>query len=116
MSDQEHSPGVRQMIVMWCSEGLECVLDYTDEERQRALAQLKGEPYRSTMPNLRTLEIRARANSQRHYEIYALLSRVPADDIRELFEQDPQAAADLIRKLGEPVFSDRAQDHRVVIR
>jgi hypothetical protein len=41
---------------------------------------------------------------------------ITADDIRELFENDPQTAADLIRSRGTRVFGEPMGKQRVVIR
>jgi type VI protein secretion system component VasA len=63
-------------------------------------------------------QLRARANSQRHYEIYIVsaVDGITEDHIRDMFEANPQMAADTIRKLGTVFHSDRAEEDRVVIR
>jgi hypothetical protein len=62
--------------------------------------------------------LRARFNPQRHYEIYIVTATpgIDKDDIREMFENNPQTAADTIRRIGHKYYSDRAQEDRVVIR
>ena len=80
--------------------------------------KLKGEPVSgSAIPNYNHLLLRARFNSQRHYEIYSVEATdgITADDICEMFEADPQSAADTIRRLGHCMHSDRAEKHRVAI-
>jgi hypothetical protein len=80
--------------------------------------KLKGEQVsESTIPNYNHLLLRARYNSQRHYEIYSVEATdgITAEDIREMFEADPQTAADTIRRLGHCLHSDRAERHRVLI-
>ena len=79
---------------------------------------LKGEPVSETaVPNYNHLLLRARVNSQRHYEIYTCeaVDGITAEDIREMFEISPQSAADTIRRLGHCLYSDRAEKNRVLI-
>ena len=80
--------------------------------------KLKGEPMsESAIPNYNHLLLRARFNSQRHYEIYSVEATdgITAEDIRTMFEADPQSAADTIRRLGHCMHSDRATNDRVLI-
>lgn len=102
--------------IMWDCHGLEAIARLPDPA-DRTFALLKGVPP-PAMPNINMWELRARYNSQRHYEIY-LITAVPgidADDIRNMFEADPQSAADTIRRIGEKFYSDRVQEDLVVIR
>jgi len=104
-------------VVMWDNTGLEYVGDITQDETTRTWSALKGKPVASSLPNLNHLMLRARFNSQRHYEIYQVeaVEGITADDIRDMFEADPQAAADTIRRLGHCYHSDRASTGKVVI-
>jgi hypothetical protein len=80
--------------------------------------KLKGEPVsESAIPNYNHLLLRARYNSQRHYEIYSVEATdgITAEDIRDMFEASPQSAADTIRRLGHCLHSDRATKERVLI-
>jgi hypothetical protein len=80
--------------------------------------KLKGEPVsESAIPNYQHLLLRARYNSQRHYEIYSVEATdgITAEDIQDMFEASPQTAADTIRRLGHCLHSDRAQKNRVAI-
>jgi hypothetical protein len=107
-----------QFLIMWCNEGLECCIDVTEDQQRRMWQKLKGEPVsESTIPNYQHLLLRARYNSQRHYEIYSVEATdgITAEDIREMFEADPQGAADTIRRRGHCLHSDRAERQRVVI-
>jgi hypothetical protein len=107
-----------QFLIMWCNEGLECCINITEDEQRRMWQQLKGEPVSgSKIPNISHLMLRARVNSQRHYEIYVCdaVDGITAEDICEMFEADPQGAADTIRRLGHCMHSDRATKDRVVI-
>jgi hypothetical protein len=107
-----------QFLIMWCNEGLECCIDVTEDQQRRMWQKLKGEPVsESAVPNYNHLLLRARFNSQRHYEIYSVEATdgITAEDIREMFEASPQTAADTIRRLGHCLHSDRAERQRVVI-
>ena len=80
--------------------------------------KLKGEPVSgSAIPNYNHLLLRARYNSQRHYEIYSVAATdgITAEDIQDMFEASPQSAADTIRRLGHCLHSDRSEKHRVLI-
>ena len=80
--------------------------------------KLKGELVSgSAIPNYNHLLLRARVNSQRHYEVYTCEATdgITAEDIREMFEASPQSAADTIRRLGHCMHSDRATNDRVLI-
>jgi hypothetical protein len=103
---------------MWCNEGLECCIDITEDEQRRMWQKLKGETVsESKIPNLNHMMLRARVNSQRHYEIYVCdaVDGITAEDIRDMFEANPQTAADTIRRLGHCLHSDRATNDRVLI-
>ena len=107
-----------QFLIMWCNEGLECCIDVTEDQQRRMWQKLKGEPVSETaIPNYNHLLLRARFNSQRHYEIYSVEATdgITAEDIREMFEASPQSAADTIRRLGHCLHSDRAERQQVVI-
>jgi hypothetical protein len=107
-----------QFLIMWCNEGLECCIDVTEDQQRRMWQKLKGEPVSETaIPTYNHLLLRARYNSQRHYEIYSVEATdgITAEDIREMFEADPQSAADTIRRLGHCLHSDRAERQQVVI-
>jgi len=107
-----------QFLIMWDQLGLECCIDVIEDEQRRMWQKLKGELVsESAIPNYQHLLLRARFNSQRHYEIYTCEATdgITAEDIREMFEADPQTAADTIRRLGHCLHSDRAERQRVVI-
>lgn len=107
-----------QFVVVWDNTGLEYVGDITLDEQQRTWSALKGEELKYTIPNLNHLMLRARYNTQRHYEIYIVSATdgITAEDIREMFEAAPQMAADTIRRLGQCLYSDRVREDQVVIR
>jgi hypothetical protein len=106
-------------LVSWDCQGLEAVINITDYEKETTWATLKNEdpPVRlGSMVN--HLMLRARANSQRHYEIYTMNVEegISDEDIRGMFESDPQGSADLIRDRGNKIYSDRENlvDRKIV--
>ena len=94
---------------MWCQDGVESAYDDTDCTKQAAWAKLKDQPY--VWPfDLNLMKLRARVNSQRHYEIY-LFNADPGEtvnNILEVMQTDPQPLVDRIREQGEKIYSDRA--------
>jgi len=107
-----------QFVVMWDCYGLEYVGDITEAEQSRTWAALQDKPAEVTVPNILHLELRARYNTQRHYEIYVFNAQegITAGDIKEMFEFDPQAAAETIRRIGHKFYSDRREEHDIKIR
>ena len=98
----------RSYLVMWDQLGLECLVDLTELEYSQTVARLKGE----TVPedvNLGYLKLRARANPQRHYEIYAFRAddSITEQDLRDQFADSPQSIVNLIRERGEQLYSNR---------
>lgn len=107
-----------EFLVMWCNQGLECVIDITQDEQRRVWEQLQGQlPSERTVPAIGQLILRARYNSQRHYEIYRVQAQagITADDIRGMFESSPQSAAETIRQRGACLHSDRLDKASQVI-
>jgi len=106
-----------QFVVVWDNTGLEYVGDITLDEQQRTWSALKGEELKYTIPNLNHLVLRARSNSQRHYEIYIVTATdgITADDIEMMFEANPQMSADTIRQIGQCLYSDRANQDKICI-
>lgn len=104
-------------VVVWDNHGLEYVGNVTEDEQRRTWAALKGQSVPSQLPNINHILLRARFNSQRHYEIYLVnaVDGITTDNIREMFEASPQTAADTIRRLGHCYYSDRADTNKIVI-
>jgi hypothetical protein len=113
MSYSEH-----QFIIMWDCNGLEYLADITADEQRVTWERLKGNQVpRHSYANPQHLVLRARYNSQRHYEIYTFNAAegIGEQDIRDMFAASPQTAADTIRRVGYCLHSDRAQQE-VAIR
>jgi len=111
-NDQDPRNGM--FVIMWDCYGLEAVVRVPDPA-DTTFALLKGvEPPK--MPNINMWELRARFNPQRNYEIY-IITAVPGIsevDIRDMFEADPQTAADTIRRIGHKYVSHRETAERVI--
>jgi hypothetical protein len=108
---------MHQFVVMWDNRGLEFVGDWTEYNQDQVWSTLQGKKSEKTFVNLMHLELRARSNTQRHYEIYLINATdgITADDIRAMFDRDPQTAADLIRERGHKYYSDRVNNNQVKI-
>lgn len=100
---------------MWDLYGLECLINVTEWEHKRTIAILKEEKL-TGYPNLNMLILRAKFNSQRHYEIYSFQSTdLSRKDIQHQFKNNPQFIVDMIRTQGEKIYSDRVPTHKQVI-
>lgn len=109
-------------LVYWCEEGLESVIPITEYEhidRDNTLLLLSNqEPVRNPVYNLvQNMILRAQVNAHRHYELYAIDCdhSIGKQDIEQIFESDPQSAADLFRSRGHRMYSNRAVNNRVKI-
>lgn len=100
---------------MWCNSGLEYVGDATMDRYRAVWSKLKGQDF---LPrhNLFHMRLRAQYNPQRHYEIYFVdvADEITTEDITEMFEADPQSAADTIRARGQCFYTDRVTDKAVI--
>lgn len=106
-------------VVCWCNTGLECVIAAHNPEHQKTMAILANKPVPENIEKIvGMLTLRARFNIQRHYEIYSVLGAdgVDEDMIRQMFENAPQYAANLIRERGTQLYSDRAEPGRYKIQ
>jgi len=113
MSDDEEGR-LGYFAIMWDCYGLEAVARVPDPA-DRTFALLKGvEP--PAMPNINMWELRARFNTQRNYEIYLITAQpgIDEDDIRAMFEADPQGSADTIRRIGHQFMSHRDTSERLI--
>ena len=114
----------KHYLAMWDVLGLESLHDvgyhmdrYNQWEKQKVVAILKEEriPARPTGIPLQMLILRAKANSQRAYEIYEFNSTMAYDDLKEAFEIDPQPIVEWIRSNGKKVYSDYVKQERKMI-
>ena len=106
------------IALMWDCNGLEAAEYVEDIDKKRVWAMLQGQdPNKVHVTNFMHWKLRARANMQRHYEIYIISVEegITIDDIREAFEANPQGMADTVRRIGHKFYSDRTtQPARIV--
>jgi hypothetical protein len=112
-------------LLSWDCTGLEAVINISNIEKEQMWAALsekepnpnKGRP--NTVNSIvNMIMLRARFNSQRHYEIYCIDTEdsITAEDFRRHFEEDPQHMAELIRERGRQLYSDRRKENEIKIR
>lgn len=101
-------------IFMWDCYGIESIVPITQYEnwdKTNTIRLLKGDrSVRNPLDDIvRNLVFRARYNSQRHYEIYAVDCDASLDEEfwKEQWDSNPQHTADLIREKGQQIYSDR---------
>lgn len=109
-------------ILSWDMTGLESVVpitQYEDWDQQTMIDILAGNKVKKSPLNgiIQTLVLRARFNTQRHYEIYAIDcdASISAEDWRRMFDDNPQGSADLVRSRGVKIHSDRADPSYIKI-
>lgn len=118
-------------IISWDMTGLEAVVDITQDlidgdqwEKEKLFAIIKdpddvpvNEYARKVGNIIHVMKLRARANSQRHYEIYYIHTEgsITKETLERYFEDDPQASAELIRERGTKLYSDRISKQAQVI-
>jgi hypothetical protein len=110
---------MKYFLAYWCSEGLESITDITKYKnwKQQQLVDIIAGKKKTPNPldkMLFYMEMRARYNPQRYYELYAFNTDLDEEDIKRGFEDDPQMMADLIRKIGTKVFSHRKHSKTVI--
>jgi hypothetical protein len=97
-----------RFIIMWNRLGLQYVADLTRIEGERVWSRITGanDKWNPSLLNLRTI---AMGYQRDHYEIYEFLADegITEEQIVTMFEQSPQSAADMIRQLGECLYTDR---------
>lgn len=110
-------------IFAWDQTGIESIIPiskYEDIDRDNTMRILADQPVEKNNLGqiLSTLTLRARFNQHRHYEIYAIDCGFDIDEEewRKIWEENPQETADLIRKRGVKIYSDRQDFNRTIIR
>ena len=65
---------------------------------------------------LNSLLLRAKFNSQRCYEVYSIHvdPSIDGESLREMFNQDPQGSAELVRNRGNKIYSDRQTKKQLI--
>lgn len=110
-------------LFMWCEYGIESIVPITQYEEQDKLDTwniLKGEaPGKNPLANiLGSMQLRAQANGQRKYEIYAMDCEegITEEDLYDFWDNSPQAAADLTREKGVSLFGSTYKPQEIKIR
>lgn len=97
-------------VLSWDMHGLESCVNISDIDKENMWAALKetddspANGRSNTVSSIvNMLVLRARFNSQRHYEIYAIDTDddISVQDLRQQFEDNPQEMAILIRSRGQ---------------
>ena len=109
-------------IFSWDQLGIESIVpisQYEHIDRDNTMRILKGQDIMRNPLNtvLQNLLMRARFNSHRHYEIYAIDCSEEMDEEfwRAQWEHYPQETAELIRERGHKLYSDRANKKEIKI-
>ena len=111
-------------LFMWDMHGIESIVPITRYEKwdQTQVMQILGGKQDRSEPNplnitLNAMTLRARYNSQRHYEIYCIDcdESITEDDWAIMWDDDPQGCAELVRERGIKIYSDRAKPNNVRI-
>jgi hypothetical protein len=109
-------------IFAWDQTGIDSIVpisQYEEWDKRNTWNALNDQPQERNPLNsiIQSLLLRARYNSQRHYEIYSIDCAFPIDEEewRKIWEDDPQGTADLIRARGQRLYSDREDRRSQVI-
>lgn len=109
-------------IFSWDIYGIETIFPITQYEYWEHENLLKLLAGRNSERNpldgiVKALILRARFNSQRQYEIYAVACDESCDEAfwRRQWEQYPQETANIIRERGHKLYSDRIDQSKVKI-
>ena len=114
----------KHYLAMWDMQGLESLHDvdshmkkYNEWEKQKVISILKEErtPNQPSGIPLQMMILRARANSQRAYEIYEFNSTLKYKELTEAFNDNPQPIVEWIRENGKKVYSDYVKQTRKMI-
>ena len=102
-------------IFSWDQTGIESIVPITQyefHEQENLIRLLREQPrVKNPLDNIvRNLLLRAKFNSQRHYEIYAVDCQEGMNEEfwRTQWKEYPQETAELIRERGHKLFSNRA--------
>ena len=103
-------------MLVWDMHGLESCINITEIEHKKVLNTLSGAKDETSVP-LNLMLLRARVNSQRHYEIYAVTvdESITENDLVTMFKDSPQTSADLIRERGHKIYCNRRRQNDIAI-
>jgi hypothetical protein len=116
---------MRYYIVSWDCHGVEFFEEITEHHPDRWAEQFLFDTIKASKRvekkmgfNLEMLKMRARFNSQRHYEIYVFTSddEIGPDEITEWFTADPQGFANWVRaNHNYKIHDDRAKTKPAIV-
>lgn len=100
-------------------EGIVPITQYEDWDKVQLMEVLKDNQKENNPLNriINNMTMRARFNTHRHYEIYAIDCDPELDEAfwKARWETDPQWCANLVRKKGYKIYSDRANTGNIKI-
>ncbi len=101
-----------QWVVLFDNEGVDTLVPWGELAQEQMLATLSGgNSGDTTKPSLivSRMILRARFNQHRHPEVWGYNTEedIAYDDMRDLWEDNPQYMADLVRSKGEQFFGDK---------
>jgi len=109
-------------IFSWDQSGIESIVPISQYERidiDNTMRLLREQPrIQNPLDHIvRRLLLRARFNTHRHYEIYAIDCDPSMDEKfwQDQWDKYPQETAELIRERGHKLFSDRAPTDSIKI-
>lgn len=109
-------------IFSWDQEGIESIVpitQYEDWDKVQLMEVLKGKEIEKNPLGqiIGHLTLRARFNTHRHYEIYAIDCDPELDESfwRQQWNENPQWCADIVRDKGYKIYCDRAVPSRIKI-
>lgn len=104
---------------MYGIESIIPITEYEQFEHTNLLLMLAGEPTKRNPINsiVQLLIMRAKTNSQRRYEIYAVdcAKELDVEFWKQQWQDEPQTTAELIRQRGMKIYSDRSTENPPVI-
>lgn len=108
-------------IFSWDQTGVEAIIPitkYEDHDKEAMWDILNNREAKRNPLNsiIQQLILRARANQHRHYEIYSVdcAEGMTEESWRDAWTESPQECADLIRKRGQKLYSDRTTVKQVI--
>ena len=123
-------PTTNTFIVSWDCEGLESCVDLTKMmirsnkiDKENLFERIKNPdevPANAATSEINgivhRMQLRARYNPQRNYEIYLIdtANNISDKDLVQMFTDSPQASAELIRERGNKLYSDRRTTERKI--
>lgn len=108
-------------IFSWDCYGIEAIIPITEYQHHENNKLIKLLSDRKATPNplnaiIFSLKMRAHANPQRNYEIYAVScdTEMTYDFWLDQWSQYPQLTADIVRANGVKIYCNRDKDKRVI--